>query len=128
MCARIKIIYPMKRSDSLILCSLLLAACAQAPQRPESPAAPAPVASTELKAEAELKLPNITLTDELLYEYLLTEIASQRGYKTLAAEGGADLAKKTHDPRLARRAAQLAFESGDMKRAIEALRQWRSEE
>ncbi|HXU93800.1 MAG TPA: tetratricopeptide repeat protein [Gallionella sp.] len=118
----------MKRSESLILCSLLLAACAQAPQRPATPAVPAPVASKEPQAEAELKLPNVALTDELLYEYLLTEIASQRGYKTLAAEGGADLAKKTRDPRLARRAAQLAFESGDMKRAIEALRQWQEVE
>ncbi|BBJ00076.1 hypothetical protein FGKAn22_17680 [Ferrigenium kumadai] len=118
----------MKRSESLILCSLLLAACAQAPQRPEPAAAPAPAASAQASAEPELKLPNVALSDELLYEYLLTEIASQRGYKTLAAEGGADLVKKTHDPRLARRSAQLAFESGDMNKAIEALRQWQAVE
>lgn len=118
----------MNHSKSLILCSLLLAACAQAPQRPEPAAAPAPAASTEAPAEPELKLPNVALSDELLYEYLLTEIAAQRGYKTLAAEGGADLVKKTGDPRLARRAAQLAFESGDMNRAIESLRQWQAVE
>lgn len=112
----------MKRTESLILCSLLLAACAQAPQRPEPPA------STEPRAEAELKLPNVELSDELLYEYLLTEIAAQRGYKDLAAEGGADMARKTRDPRLARRAAQLAFESGNMNKAVEAFRQWQEVE
>lgn len=118
----------MKRTEFLILCSLLLAACAQAPQRPESAAAPEPAASAESAAEAEPKLPNVTLSDELLYEYLLTEIAAQRGYKALAAEGGADMVRKTRDPRLARRAAQLAFESGDMSKAIEALRQWQEVE
>ncbi len=118
----------MNRSKSLILCSLLLAACAQVPQRPEPATAPGPAASTEPSAEAELKLPNVALSDELLYEYLLTEIAAQRGYKMLAAEGSADLVRKTRDPRLARRAAQLAFESGDMNKAIEALRQWQEVE
>lgn len=118
----------MKRTEFLILCSLLLAACAQAPQRPESAAAPEPAAPAESAAEAELKLPNVELSDELLYEYLLTEIASQRGYKALAAEGGADMVRKTRDPRLARRAAQLAFEAGDMNKAIEALRQWQEVE
>jgi tetratricopeptide (TPR) repeat protein len=108
----------MKHSRYLILCSLLLAACAQSPQRVETAAPPEP------QAEAAPVLPNVELSDELLYEYLLTEIASQRGHKALAAEAGADMVKKTRDPRLARRAAQLAFESGDMNKAIEAFRLW----
>ncbi|MDZ4201772.1 MAG: tetratricopeptide repeat protein [Gallionella sp.] len=72
-----------------------------------------------------MSLPNVELSDELLYEYLLTEIASQRGHKALAAEGGADMTEKTRDPRLARRAAQLALESGDMLKSLDALRLWR---
>jgi tetratricopeptide (TPR) repeat protein len=102
----------------LIAGSLLLTACAQAPQRTE----PAP--PPEPQAEATLVLPNVELSDELLYEFLLTEIANQRGHKALAVEGSADIARKTRDPRLARRAAQLAFESGDMNKSIEAFRQW----
>jgi len=104
----------MNQLTLLFAASLLLAACAQAPQRaePEQPAEVAPA------------LPNVELSGELLYEFLLTEIASQRGHKALAAEGSTDLAKKTRDPRLARRAAQLAFESGDMNKSIEAFRQW----
>jgi tetratricopeptide (TPR) repeat protein len=126
MSACIKTTVSMNLSKSLILCSLLLAACAQAPQRTE-PVAP-PAEPAEPRAEAEPGLPNVELSDELLYEYLLTEIAAQRGYKDLAAEGGSDLAQKTRDPRLARRAAQFAFESGNMNKALEALRQWREVE
>ncbi len=66
----------------------------------------------------------MVLTRDLLYEYLLTEIANQRGYNILALQSANDLVRKTHDPRLAKRAAQLAFESGDVNRTIAALRAW----
>ncbi|OGS93262.1 MAG: hypothetical protein A2061_02320 [Gallionellales bacterium GWA2_59_43] len=104
----------------------MLTACAQAPKQVE-PVAPAVPAEPQ-QVEAAPVLPNIELSDELLYEYLLTEIASQRGHQALALEGSADLARKTRDPRLARRAAQLAVESGQMERAIEAFRQWQEVE
>ncbi|HZW24795.1 MAG TPA: tetratricopeptide repeat protein [Gallionella sp.] len=110
----------------LVAGSLLLTACAQVPRQAE-PAAPA-AATESPKAEAGPVLPNVELTGELLYEYLLTEIASQRGHQALALEGSADLARKTRDPRLARRAAQLAVESGQMGRAIDAFRQWQEVE
>ena len=108
----------MNLFNLLIVFSLLLTACAQSPQRPKPVAPPGP------QAEAEPVLPNVELSDELMYEFLLTEIANQRGYKALAAEGSAVMARKTRDPRLARRAAQLAFESGDVNKSIIAFRQW----
>lgn len=108
----------MNPSIYLVAGSLLLSACAQAPQRTEPAPSPAP------QAEAAPVLPNIELSDELLYEFLLTEIANQRGHKALAVESGMDITRKTRDPRLARRAAQLAFESGNMSKSIEAFRQW----
>ncbi|MFZ3018813.1 MAG: tetratricopeptide repeat protein [Gallionella sp.] len=110
----------------LVVGSLLLTACAQAPKQ-AAPVAPA-AAVAPPQVEAAPVLPNVELTDELLYEYLLTEIASQRGHQALALEGSADLARKTRDPRLARRAAQFAVESGQMERAIEAFRQWQEVE
>ena len=70
-------------------------------------------------------LPNVELSNELLYEFLLTEIANQRGHKALAVEGSSDLARKTRDPRLAKRAAQLASELGQMDKAIDAFGLWR---
>lgn len=122
MCTRLNSSIVMNLSIYLIAGSLLLTACAQAPQRTE------PVPPPEPQAEAAPALPNVELSDELLYEFLLTEIANQRGHKALAVEGSADIARKTRDPRLAKRAAQLAFESGDMNKSIDAFRQWQEVE
>ncbi len=103
---------------SLAACSLLLSACAQAPQRAEP----------EPQAEAAPVLPGVELSNQLLYEYLLSEIASQRGHHALAAEGSVDLATQTRDPRLAKRAAQLALEAGEMEKSIAALKLWQEVE
>lgn len=75
-----------------------------------------------------MELPNIELSSELLYDYLLTEFANQRGHKALAVEGSRELAQKTRDPRLVKRAAQLALESGDMNRTVDAFRFWQETE
>jgi tetratricopeptide (TPR) repeat protein len=119
----------MKYFSCLIAGCLLLTACAPAPVRPvsaQSDAAPEPQAEAAptLRSESGQVLPNVELSGELLYKFLLSEIASQRGYKALAAEAGADLVKKSRDPRLAKRAAQMAFEAGDMEKAIVAIRRW----
>ncbi len=50
-------------------------------------------------------------TEQLLYQYLLSEIAGQRGRPVVATRGMLDLAQKTSDPRIARRAAEIAFQS-----------------
>ncbi|MFZ2302626.1 MAG: tetratricopeptide repeat protein [Gallionella sp.] len=105
----------------IIFCSLLLAACAQQPKLAE-PAQP--VAPHGQPAEVAPVLPNVELSKELMYEFLLAEIAGQRGYKAFAVDGSIAMAKKTRDPRIAKRAAQLAFESGDMDKSIDAFRQW----
>jgi len=112
----------MNQFKYFIFGSFLLTACAQAPARPtdEHPADP----HESLSEEAPV-LPNIELSDELLYEFLLTEIASQRGNVALAVDGSLDLANKTHDPRLAMRATQLALQAGQLDKAIEALKIWR---
>ncbi len=69
-------------------------------------------------------LPDIELTQDLLYEILLSEFAAQRGHMALALEESMDLAEKTRDPRLARQAAQLAVQSGDMEKSVEAVGLW----
>lgn len=125
MCVRIKSCHAMNNFKYLIFVSLLLTACAQAPKPAVSAQQPEPVAPEPV---AEAALPNVELSDELLYEYLLTEIANQRGHKALAVEGSSDMAQKTRDPRLAKRAAQLSLESGDMNRAIDAFRFWQEVE
>lgn len=69
----------------------------------------------------KLDLPAVALTDRLLYEFLLGDIAAQRGRPELAAQAYLDLAKTTRDPRVARRAAQLTFEAHQYDQSVEAF-------
>ncbi len=108
----------------IIFSSLLFTACAQAPRQPEAHTH-AHVEPPVQEEEPAVVLPNVELSKELLYQYLLTEIASQRGLAGLAAEASVDLAMKTRDPRLAMRAAQLAIQSGQMDKAVDAIKVWR---
>jgi tetratricopeptide (TPR) repeat protein len=64
------------------------------------------------------------LSEPTLYEFLLGEIAVQRGdYKT-AAETYLDLAKRTRDPRVARRAVEVANEGRLTDLALQAAKTW----
>ncbi len=62
--------------------------------------------------------------EQFLYEYLLSEIASQRGQSPIALSGMLDLAQRTRDARLARRAVEVAFQAGQMDQAREATILW----
>ncbi|HET7765495.1 MAG TPA: tetratricopeptide repeat protein [Burkholderiales bacterium] len=68
--------------------------------------------------------PNQDLTENLLYEYLLAEIAVQRGNVALGAQAYVDLAKRTRDPRIARRATEVALFARMNNAAIEAATIW----
>jgi len=81
--------------------------------------------SPEPQSETPQSLPNIELNSDLLYEYLLSEIAAQRGNDAVAIDGSLELAKKTRDPRLAMGAAHMALQFGQIDKAIEALKIWR---
>ncbi len=129
MYTRIKSCLAMSHLKYSFAAVLLLAACAQTPETALSVQPPEQTVATPLAAPAVLveaaKLPDVDLTTELLYQYLLSEFANQRGNKSLAANTSEDVAQQTRDPRLAKRAAQLALESGDMNKTIAAFRLWR---
>lgn len=120
----------------LILLPLLLGACAQVPQKSVDASANAtkpaetlsdPVAGADVdltQESAKLDLPNVALDGDLLYQFLLGDIALQRGRPELAAQSYLELAKKTRDPRVARRAAQLAYETRQMDKSVEAFGLW----
>jgi tetratricopeptide (TPR) repeat protein len=114
---------------------LLLAACTQGPVREVEPAAipevnEAALEQDETKAEsattppAKPDLPNQELTEAVLYEYLLAEIAGQRGSIGLSAQAYADLAKRTRDPRIAKRATEIALYARMPNAAIDAAQIW----
>jgi hypothetical protein len=55
---------------------------------------------------------------------LLGEIAQQRGDYALAAKTYLDLARRTRDPRVARRAVEVASKANQPELAIQAARTW----
>jgi len=140
----------LKNAFVIVTLSGVLAACAVAPQ-PQSgaplaaqPAAPAeanaqgaPAADAEAEqqaaeaaAEAEkaaqlARLPKVELTSTLLNQLLRAEFAFRNGdwqgpYITMLA-----LAQQTRDPRLARRAAEMALAARQPDDTLAAVREWR---
>lgn len=69
--------------------------------------------------------PEIATTNaEFVYKYLLAEIAGQRGDLSLASQLFLDLAKKTRDPRIAKRAARSAAYARQQRLALDAAILW----
>ncbi len=68
--------------------------------------------------------PITELTAEALYEFLLAEVALQRGQLGVATQAYLDLAKRSRDPRVARRATEIAVHARMPNAAVEAARIW----
>ncbi len=103
----------------LVPAALVAAGCAQLP--PKAVVQPAMVPE---RAPQGAELPKIELTEALLFQYLVSEVAAQRGDAGLAAEGILDLAKSTRDPRLAKRAVEVALQARRETQALEAAALW----
>ena len=120
----------MKFKLSTILLPLLLVACAQAPlkkQRDDSAYpnfATSEAGAASVLTEDEEAYPKLELSSQMLYTFLLADIAAQRGQVELAAQGYLEMAKATRDLRIVRRAAQLAYESRQMEQMLEVLQLW----
>jgi tetratricopeptide (TPR) repeat protein len=123
----------LKNAFVIVTLSGLLSACALAqPPAPAQPAVsdPAPPAAPEAEAAAdaaapEEHLPNVALTSDLLYKLMKAEIEFRNGswqgpYLTMLTA-----AQQTRDPRLARRAAEMALASRQGGESMAAIRLWR---
>ena len=69
-------------------------------------------------------LPLQELTGQTLYELLYGEISAQRGNPALAAQTFLELSRRTRDPRIARRAVEVANFARMPVLALEAARVW----
>ncbi len=116
---------------------VLTSACAQQTVRPPQPVAaenPVPRAEAPESADADAdaeklaepapKLPAQPLTPDILFKFLVAEVAGQRGATGIASATYLDLAQETRDPRIARRAAEVAMFARDRAAALEATRLW----
>lgn len=79
---------------------------------------------SEAQTAADARLPKIELSPKILYQILLAEIAGNRGSVVLATSTYLDLARTTHDPRMARRATEIALHARQPDAALEAAQIW----
>ncbi|HJX57310.1 MAG TPA: hypothetical protein VJ325_01175, partial [Thiobacillus sp.] len=63
----------------------------------------------EALAQAQAALPRQPLTPEILFKFLVAEVAGQRGAIGVAQSTYLDLARETQDPRIARRAVEVSM-------------------
>ncbi|MEW6118528.1 MAG: tetratricopeptide repeat protein [Pseudomonadota bacterium] len=114
---------------------LLASACGQTGVRASQPVAVetepakpevtvAPEAEETAKAHAEAGLPKQPLTPDILFKFLVAEVAGQRGAIGIAQSTYLDLARQTRDPRIARRAAEVSMFARNQADALEATRLW----
>ena len=104
---------------------LPIAACVALAEQEEGEAPQDADAPVSLAVEStRAALPDQELTEPLLYEILLAEIALQRGSPALAAQAYAELAERTRDPRIAKRGVEVANSARTPQFALRTARVW----
>ncbi|MEM8513253.1 tetratricopeptide (TPR) repeat protein [Massilia sp. MP_M2] len=127
----------LKNAFAIVTLSGLLTACAVVPQQhavaadvqaASTPAAEPPLddeaQAARQKAEEEARLPKVEMTPVMLDQLLKAEFAFRNGdwqgpYLTVLS-----LAQQTRDPRLARRAAEMAVAAKQADDTLAAVRLW----
>lgn len=124
---RLMVLSPLRLTAAAVC--LVVAACAQQAVRPGGDAAPQvdtqqPKVVIAKPAPREAPLPGVELTDDIMFKLLLAELALQRSQPQVAVRSYLDLARDTNDPRIARRAAEIAWNARDVPAALEAAALW----
>ena len=108
-----------------VITLVLLSGCADSPAKPsESEGTVAPVKLVEPKEKAPQKEEKTAIDPDVLFMLLTAELAGQRGQYDVAMEGYTEAAKRTHDPKLAERAAIIAMYIKDGNKTNEAVGLW----
>ena len=98
-----------------------LTACAQIPAKEKTEETGE---STEQEQASQLNLPKQDLTAPILFDFLVGETALQRGNLDIAVSRYVKLSKTTRDPRLAKRATEIALHAGNPYAAEQAATIW----
>ena len=105
---------PLVRASALVAAAFCATAFAQAPL----PLATDPPASRRPAPSAG------EMSADLFYRLLLGDVALQRGEAPVAARAYLEAAREAQDPRIARRAMEIALRSGQRPVAHEAAKLW----
>ena len=84
----------------------------------------APPLVEQVAPQSLAQLPQQDLNEQLLYSLLIGEIAAQRGNPAGAAQTYLEVARQTRDPRIARRAVELAQFARAPDIALDAAKVW----
>lgn len=102
----------------------LATACTQPGVKASPPAPTATAPAVESARPADPVLPAQPLTADILFRFLVAEVAGQRGEIGVAKQTYLELARQTRDPRIARRASEVALFARDQDAALEAAHLW----
>lgn len=109
---------------------LAILGCAS-PRTPTAEANPPPAAAAPAAAAAQAApskdadaVPDVSLSGALLYQLMAAEVAAQRGEIGTAYAVYMKLARDTRDPRLARRATELALQGRALAESLEGAKLW----
>jgi len=126
----------LKNAFAIVTLSALLSACAVAPKQQPAPGqSDRPLAAAEAQNGhgadakpqdgADENVPNVKLTPQMMTQLMQAELAFKKGdwqgpYLTMIS-----LAQQTRDPRLAKRAAEMALAAKQADDALAAVKLWR---
>lgn len=115
----------------LVVAACLLAACTSLtpidstpPQAGAEQADSSAAAAQEAPPDADDGLPELQLSASLLYQLLAGEVAAQRDEFDIATQAYRQAADYARDPRLARRATQVAVYANNYASALHSARLW----
>jgi len=109
-----------------LICSILMAGCASMTGPAKDEVASDSAKTTPLKTVPVSKenIPNVALTDEILFKVVSSEIAFQRGDFAVAFATTMAVAQQTRDPRLAKRALEMALHAKQPAEGFLASQLW----
>ncbi|MFO0461904.1 MAG: hypothetical protein ACK50I_22330 [Burkholderiales bacterium] len=95
------------------------------PAAPARPGASAVARADAAGADTEGPLPEVELSPQLLFQLLAADLAAQRGEVGSAWSTYMSVARQTRDPRIARRATEVAVGARALDEAVQSAQLWR---
>ena len=114
----------LQRAGIVLLLAAALVSCAVSGDRRAAPAGEAEASAGNSPATDTVDVPRQELTDDMMYDILLGEIAGQRGVMDVSVPHYLQAARGSRDPRVAERAMQVATFAKQYDIALEAAKRW----